>query len=174
MNTDLPGRHSTRLKRFNYSGPGTFFVTICTEDRRSLYGAVENKEMRLSAFGEIASREWAVSLARRPFIVPQALVVMPNHIHGLVSFDPKGMPVSDRDAVSKGLRPASLGAFLNRYKGAVSSPIRQGLGLPKFKVWQRNYHDRIVRDEREFETVMIYIQENPARWDEDRYNDDRL
>ena len=149
-------------------------MTICTADRRYLFGAVENKQMRLSAFGEIAAREWAVSLARRPFILPHAFVVMPNHIHGLVSFDPEEMPASDRDAMSKGLRPASLGAFLNRYKGAVSAPIRERLGLPKFGVWQRNYHDRIVRDDREFETVLVYIQENPAKWDEDRYNTDPL
>jgi putative transposase len=172
MQTDRPNRQSMRLKGFNYAGPGTYFVTICTDDRSYLFGQVVDKQMHLSRFGEIASREWRISLKRRAFIVPHAFVVMPNHVHGLVSIDPEAVPVFDRDAISKGLRPRSLGAFLNRYKGAVSTPIREMLSQPKYVVWQRNYHDRIVRDEREYESVLSYIENNPARWEEDRFNND--
>jgi REP element-mobilizing transposase RayT len=170
MHNDRPNRQSTRLKGYDYAGPGSYFVTICTRDRRYFFGDVRDADMHLSLFGQIAAREWQISIDRRPHIIPHAFIVMPNHVHGLISLDPKTMPDSDREEIARGLPPGSLGALLNRYKGAVTTPIRDILRRPKFKVWQSNYHDRIVRNEREFDTIFTYILDNPARWEEDRFN----
>jgi putative transposase len=174
MDTEWPNRHSIRLREYDYSGHGTYFVTICTADRRYLFGQVQDKTMQLSELGRIANAEWLDSVARRPFIVEHAFVVMPNHVHGLVSFISETMPNADRDAIARGLPPRSLGAFLNRYKGSVSNRVRLVLGAPTYHVWQRNYHDRIVRNQTEFDTILQYINENPDRWGEDRFNTDPM
>src|SRR5688500_12687259 len=126
--------------------------------------------MHLSDWGEIATREWPISLARRPYIIPHAFIVMPNHIHGLISFDPASTPARDLNTMARGMPAQSLGRFLNGYKGAVTTIIRGQINDPYFEVWQRNYHDRIVRDQQEFETVREYILDNPGRWEEDRFN----
>ena len=129
--------------------------------------------MLLSEWGTLAEHEWGISLARRSFTIPHAFIVMPNHVHGLVSFDPGELSAADRDAIAQGLPPGSLGAFLNRYKGAVTSIVRRLISQPLFEVWQGNYHDRIVRDQQEFDTVLKYINDNPARWEQDRFNPNR-
>jgi REP element-mobilizing transposase RayT len=130
--------------------------------------------MYLSDWGEIASREWHVSLARRPYIIPHAFIVMPNHVHGLVSFDPATTSNRDLESMARGMPPQSLGRFLNGYKGAVTTVVRAEIDDPLFEVWQSNYHDRVVRDEREFDTFHAYILDNPARWEEDRFNSAHL
>jgi REP element-mobilizing transposase RayT len=170
MHKELPNRQSTRLKGYDYAGPGTYFLTVCTHGRRYHFGDIRDAEMHLSPFGRIAAREWQVSFDRRPHIIPHAFVVMPNHVHGLVSLDPETTTLADREAIAMGLVPGSVGAFLNRYKGAVTTPVRNIFGRSKYRLWQRNYHDHIVRNEREYDTIFAYILDNPARWEEDRFN----
>jgi putative transposase len=75
-------------------------------------------------------------------------------------------------AMARGMPPQSLGRLLNGYKGAVTTVIRGLVDDPHFVVWQRNYHDRIVRDPREFDSIHEYIIDNPARWEQDRFNDE--
>jgi REP element-mobilizing transposase RayT len=161
------------LRGFNYAGPATYFVTICSNERRQCFGKVDQRKMHPSKWGIVAEHEWGVSLARRPFILAHAFIVMPHHVHGLISFDPTELSSADRDAIAQGLPPGSLGALLNRYKGAVTTIIRRFINQPLFDVWQGNYHDRIVRDQQEFDTVLEYIRDNPARWEQDRFHPDR-
>ena len=130
--------------------------------------------MHRSDWGDIAAHEWPKSLARRPNIVPHAFIVMPNHVHGLISFDPGSTPERGLVIMARGMPPQSLGRFLNGYKGAVTTIVRRLINDPHFDVWQRNYHDRVVRDEREFEAVREYILENAGRWEKDRFNANHL
>jgi putative transposase len=174
MNNSLPNRQSTRLRGFNYGGPGTYFVTVCTDDRWHFFGKVALNAMRLSDWGQIASQEWPLALDRRPYIIPHAFIVMPNHVHALVSFDPATTPDRDMSAMARGMPPQSLGRLLNGYKGAVTTVIRGLIDDRHFVVWQRNYHDCIVRDRREFDSIHEYIIDNPARWEQDRFNDKSL
>ena len=174
MHKDRPNRQSHRLRGYDYAGPGTYFVTICTSDRCQYFGVVRRKTMFLSDWGEIAAREWPISLARRPYIIPHAFIVMPNHVHGLISLDPATTSARDLESISRGMPPQSLGRFLNGFKGAVTTVIRGQIDDPRFEVWQSNYHDRVVRNEREFDSFLSYILDNPARWEEDRFNNLRM
>jgi putative transposase len=174
MDDRLPNRKSTRLRSYDYAGLGSYFVTVCTVDRWHFFGQVVDGVMRMSDWGELAGEEWPRSLIRRPFITPHAFVVMPNHIHALVSFDSRSTPERDLESMARGMPPESLGRLINGYKGAITTKVRSLIADPAFVVWQRNFHDRIIQDEREFMAVEVYINENPTRWSEDRYNDSRV
>jgi REP element-mobilizing transposase RayT len=173
--TRRPNRKSHRLRGFDYSLYGAYFITICTRDHAHLFGDVGDNEMTLSPYGEIASNEWTVSVDMRKEIYAHAFVVMPNHVHGLISIIPPSDRLSfERDNSGPRLVPRSLGAFVNGYTGAVTRTIKKRHGDPDCVVWQRNYYDHIVRDEADFESILAYIDQNPARWDKDRFNREGL
>jgi REP element-mobilizing transposase RayT len=175
MTTERSNRQSHRLRGYDYTATGSYFMTICTHDRRYLFGNVINGEMVCSPCGEIASREWQVSVGMRREIITHAFVVMPNHVHGLITLAPDSAPTAfESDLSSPRLRPPSLGAFVNAYTGAVTRAIKTLLNDPSRVIWQRNYYDHIVRDERDFESILAYIENNPGRWHEDRFNDTNL
>ena len=178
-------RRSVRLRGVDYGQPGLYFVTICTFGRQSVFGAVRAGEMHLSAFGEIARDEWLRTPTLRAGVALDAFVVMPDHVHLLVGI--VGNDVGTGDA-RRGtarcaptpteptqrfgtMKPESIPAIVRAYKSAVTRHIRQL--DPTARVWQRGYHDRIVRHPREAEAIRRYIAENPARWDPDADTVDR-
>src|SRR5947209_14086420 len=129
----LPYRRSVRLKGWIYRD-GIFFITICTRETRCTLGQVENDRIVLSPLGEIVQNEWLRSNVLRPGLVIDDYVIMPNHMHALVYV------------------PAALGSFVRGFKGAVT----RSAGHP---VWQRNYHEHIVRGQRRLKTLSRYIAE---------------
>ena len=188
---------SRRLQGYDYARPAAYFITACTHGRRCLFGEVVGGRMRLSDLGRIVEAEWRRSEAVRAEVVLDAFVVMPNHIHGIVVLvppdvdrddarDPRGYRVdgrlyADGDVASTGRStlpvpqqpgppPRSLGAFMAGFKSAATRGINRQRGTPGEPVWQRNYFDRILRDEREWQACRRYIDENPMRWTEDRLN----
>jgi len=169
-------RRSIRLKDWDYAQPGAYFVTIVAYGRELLFGQVVGDEIRLSAFGEIVRDEWLASADIRREIRLDEFVVMPNHLHGIVWI------VADDDIVGatgrsplppRGPTPRSLGAFIAGYKSAVTKRINEMRGTPGNPVWQRNYYEHIIRNERELDTIRHYIRDNPARWAEDPENPSR-
>ncbi len=170
-----PGRHSIRLRGHDYAGPGHYFVTLCTEDRLCLFGDVIDGEMALNELGRIADEEWLKSAEIRSEIELDRYVVMPNHMHGLVVFQPQQArpPGSQpaKPARARHQRPKrSLGSFMGGYKSAVTTGINRLRATPGVRVWQRNYWDHIVRTERALRAIRRYIDNNPARWSLDRYH----
>jgi REP element-mobilizing transposase RayT len=171
MENKLPDRQSHRLRGYDYSAPGSYFLTVCTKDRRYRFGDVVDGEMVCSPQGEIAAREWDVSIGMRRELLAHAFIVMPNHVHGLVSIiDGPDAIQFEPTRLERRMRPRSIGSLVNGYTGAVTTIIKNVLGDSTIEVWQGNYHDHIVRDEREFDTIYAYILDNPARWEEDRFN----
>ena len=251
---------SRRTDGWDYTQPAAYFVTICTEGRRCLFGAVERGRMFVNALGTIVAEEWHRSETIRDRVHLDAFVVMPNHLHGIVVFaDPSvaaptcprgyrafrawtGAPTdaseddaagpdapadsptsSDRDPSSTGgvdestpppsdkpastggstlmdkksdargdsdapdapdpagesrddrptgPDPKSLGAFVAGFKSAATTRINAHRGTAGAPVWQRNYHDRIIRTERHWRAARRYIRRNPADWHNDRFRGD--
>jgi len=189
--TGLHHRRSVRLPTYDYAGPGLYFVTVCIH---ALFGAVTDEEMRLNGLGRIADEEWRRTPSIRAEVVLDGHIVMPNHVHllfGIVGVDRAGpanpptpdafpvgatrcvaLPGAADDAPGRpaGPVPGSVGAIVGQYKSAASRRINEARGTPGTAVWQRGYHERVVRDEDEAYLIRRYVAENPLRWHLDRYH----
>jgi putative transposase len=162
-------RRSLRFDRWDYREVGVYFVTITTAARVPLFGAVVDGTVRLSRFGEIAREEWLHAATLRPGAELDLFVVMPNHFHGLVTLF-SDQPLPDHRRAVPRLASRSLGAFVGGFKSATSRRINEMRHTPGRQVWQRNYFDRVVRNEDELEAIRAYIYENPGRWARDPEN----
>jgi len=169
---------SNRLRGYDYSQPGAYFATICTQDKECIFGDVVDGRMILNRFGKIVEEEWIRSEAIRREIVLDCWIVMPNHVHGIVWITDFWWERSDarKQAPSKSessipTRAAkSLSTFVSGFKSAVSRRINKMRGTPGKSVWQTNYHDHIIRDEDDLNNKRQYILDNPARWEHDKLN----
>jgi putative transposase len=176
---DRRSRRSIRLKGFDYSSPGKYFVTICTLNRESLFGEIREGKMILSAAGEIVSREWQHTPMVRSRIELGAFVIMPNHLHGIIficmrrgdSLDRPNVNGDENRAtrrVAPTLKPKTIGAIIGQFKSISTKGIRESV-YPGF-YWQRNYYEHIIRDKMELGQIRKYILDNPSNWDEDHDN----
>lgn len=166
-----PNRHhrrSIRLKGYDYSQAGAYFITLCTQDRACLFGKVVNGEMRLNDAGRMVLAEWNRLPERFPHLVLDAFVVMPNHVHGiLVITDPA--PTVGATVVGATLVVApTVGNIIGAFKSRVTVEYIRGVktsGWPPFRgrLWQRNYYEHIIRNERALNAIRQYIMENPRR-----------
>lgn len=177
-------RRSIRLRHFDYSSPGVYFVTIVVRRRLCLWGEIADGEMRLNDAGMMVAQQWQNLAERFPFCEPSTFVVMPNHFHGLLIFKP--LPLEGETSTSQppdfrsvrspaGTLKDSLGRVMQAFKSLTTNEYIQGVrqrGWPPYEkqVWLRNYWERIVRDEREWRKAHEYIEQNPARWQLDKYH----
>ncbi len=173
-----PNRHhrrSIRLKDYDYRNVGAYFITICAYKRECLFGEVVDLEMRLNEYGEIIQDEWLKTETVRPNIELDEFVMMPNHLHGiLVLNDNTGVshekPGATHRVAPTGPQTGSVGAIVGQYKSIVTKRINKQRGTPGHPIWQRNYHEHIIRDEDELNRIRFYIANNPAQWDSDLEN----
>ena len=170
-------RRSIRLKGYDYSQAGAYFVTICTQGRACLFGDVVDGEMRLNEYGKIVWDEWYKTAAVRPYmrLDEYGFVVMPNHVHAIVWIvDDDMVGARRRRALTREEfgRPisGSLPTIVRAFKSAVTKRINEYRRTPGLPVWQRNYWEHVVRNERALNAIRRYIVENPLRWHMDRYN----
>jgi REP element-mobilizing transposase RayT len=156
----LPRRKaSIRYPGYDYSGPGAYFVTVCTQDRRPLFGHVRDNEMHGNDISAMVEEVWHDLPRRYPGLSLDAKIVMPDHVHGILFLgaDP------DIDTLPR------LGDVVSYFKGQSSiryfDQVRRGPWPPVHRrLWQQKYFDRIVRSERELENIRWYIETNPVRW----------
>lgn len=177
-------RRSIRLPHHDYSQPGGYFVTICADGLKCLFGEVVDGSVRLSKYGNIVRDEWLRTPQIRREIQVDAFVVMPNHFHGIVFIEDDGAnPVgahrrapTNRGACHAPLRrkPKSIGSIIAGFKSAVTRRINEARALPGAPVWQRNYYEHVIRNESDLNGIRDYIASNPARWHEDENNLGRL
>jgi len=173
---------SARLKGWDYSWPGYYFITICTKNSECCFGNVEDKQMKLNYLGEIAKQEWLKSSEIRKEIELDEFIVMPNHIHGIVIITDtigtdarpcvctKDVETSEISGTGIAYRvPKSISSFIAGYKSTVTKQVNEIRKTPGMPLWQPRFHDRIIRDEVELYNVINYIKNNPAKWDEDEY-----
>ena len=178
--TSKNSRQSVRLRSYNYSSPGFYFVTICTKHGECLFGDIQNGKMVLNEFGIVAQSYWQTINYRYPIAHTDSLVVMPNHIHGIIEILHHNPPVgaihelplrvtNNPEAYRKHRRKMLLPKIVGWYKMNVSKQInllRQTSGL---QLWQRNYYDHIIRNERSLFQIREYINLNPELWSRDRF-----
>lgn len=191
-NPDKHHRRSIRLQGYDYSQAGLYFITICCEDRICRFGQVENGTMILNKYGQIAYNEWMKTPEIRPNVKLHEFVVMPNHIHGIIQLldigrgelhspddnelhspdDKLHSPDDNRGVCKTPLRGPSqtIGAIVRGYKSSVTKQINllRAFDTP-IKLWQRNYHDHIIRNEQSYQRISEYIKNNPAKWDDDKF-----
>jgi REP element-mobilizing transposase RayT len=164
-------RRSIRLKDYDYSQPGAYFVTLVTQRREEWFGAIQNNQVILTSLGQIVLEEWQRSAEIRKEIRlwEDELVIMPNHVHGIVWI--VGMHgnvprLADNAPEPLARLPHSLSTFISGFKGSVTRRARRECGLAE--IWQRNYYEHILRSPAELDQIRAYIQTNPQRWMEDQ------
>ncbi len=185
---DVHHRRSIRLRDYDYSTAGAYFVTICTFERECLLGDVVNGEMRLNGMGQIVQDEWLRTAEMRNNIVLDEFIVMPNHFHGIIHIrdtvgahcmrpDHNERTDVNRAHVGAPLRrrkSGSIGSIVAGFKSAVTKRINQLRDNLNAPVWQRNYYERVIRDDHELQTVQQYVVDNPVKWQEDENHPSRL
>jgi REP element-mobilizing transposase RayT len=168
----LHNRKEIRLKGYDYSSPGEYFVTICTERREHLFEKVVANRMVLRSNGKIA----VGCLNELPMHYPTAeldeFVVMPNHIHGIIRITDE--PVRARHASPEQKRRNNLGDLVGSFKSAVTNRVNKIRNTPGVTIWQRGYFEHVIRDDRSLHKIRDYIATNPQRWSMDAENDNRF
>ncbi len=171
-NPDIHHRRSVRLKGYNYSQDGVYFVTICTQHKECLFGEIVDGKMVLNDAGEVAHRELQNTEKIRKNVFLDCFTVMPNHIHVIVRIDkPVGAYCNTPlPARGKFRSPSNnLGAVIRGYKSTVTKQINEHRDTPGCPVWQRNYHEHIIRNEVSYEKIYDYILHNAERWEDDGF-----
>lgn len=163
---------STRLQTWDYGWNGAYFVTICTQNRECFFGDIIDGKMQLSETGKIAHKFWIEIPNHFPFVKLGEFVVMPNHVHGIVIIDKReetpnlGVSTSFFKSTKTGgknekWKPGTLGVIINQYKRICTINARKI--NPEFG-WQSRFHDVIIRNDRAFHAISIYIVNNPKKW----------
>jgi len=177
-------RHSIRLKDFDYSQSWWYYVTICINNHIELLGEIKNNEMVLNKFGKLVDEEWNKTKIIRCNIELDYYVIMPNHLHGIIIIDNAAVGATRRVAqkispteraiepIAPTLKPNSLGSIIGQFKSVTTKRIRKA-GLIEFE-WQRNYYDRIIRNEEELYNIRKYIQQNPLKWEVEKSTPENL
>jgi putative transposase len=150
-------RRTPRLPGFDYATPGVYFVSTCTHRRRCVLGSVVDGKVCLSEAGKIVEEEWLLTAERRPYVLLDSYVIMPNHVHSLIVLQ---QHLRDDPA---GWRRHSLSSIVGAFKAAASRRVAAIPGQQN-RLWQRSYHERIVRSYQELGRIRDYIAANPERW----------
>jgi len=167
---------STRLQDWDYRSRGWYFVTICTQGRRPIFGEVVQNEVQLSRIGAIADSELRILHDHYGNVQVDEHIVMPNHVHAIFMIDGKHCFSPDaRTTVPPRFRASftspttgSLSAIVRSYKAGVTLRCRE-LGLRK-DIWQPRFHDHLLRGDKIITAVREYIRNNPANWEKDAEN----
>jgi putative transposase len=164
-------RRSLRLDGYDYAQAGTYFVTVCTQDRDCLLGDMVDGEMQLNAYGSAVHEEWLRTAELRHNVELDAFTIMPNHLHGIVVIT-HGRGTARRAPTEQFGKPVanSIPTIVRAFKSASTRRINQIRNEPSTHVWQRNYYEHVVRNERELDKIREYIATNPVKWALDREN----
>lgn len=157
-------RQSYRYSDYNYSEKGQYFITICTSNRVYFFGDIYDGVMCLSPIGEIVKTCWLAIVDHFPNIKLHDFVIMPNHIHGILE-------ISYNDSIKENVGFVSpsrtIGSVIRGFKIGVSCAVTSNIGIKG--IWQRNYHDHIIRNQIEYLNIARYIVNNPKIWKDDKF-----
>ena len=199
-NPNIHHRRSIRLKGYDYSQAGLYFITICIQDRECFFGNIVNGEMILNDAGKMADNEWGKIPDRFINVQLHEHIVMPNHFHAIMEIvgatlvvAPDGTTVApDGTTVAPGneivgnengqpqgiapTKPKTVGDIVGAFQSIVTVEYIRGvkqLDWPPFngKLWQRNYWEHIIRDEQSYRRIFNYIINNPKNWKGDKFHE---
>ncbi|MDD2797573.1 MAG: transposase [Bacteroidales bacterium] len=160
-NPQIHHRRTIRMKGYDYSQTGLYFITLCTENRAHLFGEIINGKMVLNDAGHVAMQCWAQIPDHFTNAILHEYVVMPNHVHGIVEFVGANH-YSPLRGTSR-----TIGSVVRGFKIGVTKWMRQNTSIND--VWQRNYYEHIIRDESSHLRIADYIISNPTKWVEDKF-----
>lgn len=175
----FPYRRKHRLAGFDYSQPGSYFVTIVTQDRKLLFGQVVNSEMVLNEIGKTVQAVWIVIPKHFPNVELGEFVIMPNHFHGIITMragETQGLNVGARHAVPRSVgehegfgKPVSgsISTIIRSFKSATTKAYHEIPGCSGERLWQTSFYDHVIRNERDYSAIYDYILANPMNWEKD-------
>jgi REP element-mobilizing transposase RayT len=159
-----------RLREWDYRLPGPYFVTLCTQGRLGLFGQVSDSEMARNPAGNMIQTVWDRIPTRYPNALLDDLVVMPNHIHGIITLetDDQGEFVEDAPVLSDVVRWFKIQTTMKYGDGVKAS------GWPRYqeKLWQPGFMNHIIRTDAALNRLRYYIASNPALWEDDTFHPD--
>lgn len=167
MNSDtsLPHHKSLRIPEFDYSQRGAYFVTIVTQDRKPLFGRIIDAEMDLDDVGKMVKEVWMAIPDHFPNVELGEFVIMPNHVHGITSITVAATHASPLPRISKGPMPGSIGAIIGSFKSAAAKRYREIRCNHENRLWQQNFYEHVIRNERDYKAIYDYILPNPINWE---------
>ena len=194
-NIDPYIRHNIRYKGYDYSKVGYYFVTICCFDKICRFGKIEDNEMIINEFGNIACDEWIDIPNKYENVAVDVFQIMPNHLHGIIviiddfwvggnrpsvvtsladdSYINSGAsPVTTENTLIDARKKPLLGDIIGAYKSIVFNKclkISKSRNEYMGKLWQNNYWEHINRDEKAYYEIGNYIFNNPVNWKDDEY-----
>ena len=192
-NPNIHQRKSIRLKGYDYSQAGLYFVTICIQDRECLLGDISNRKMHLNDAGKMVENEWLKLTNRFDNIKLHEFVVMPNHFHAILEIVRATLVVAQNNMViqndviqndvinlkmgqPQGIAPTkTLGDIVGAFQSIVTVKYIRGVKNNNWhpfdgKLWQRNYWEHIIRNDNSYQTISDYIVNNPLKWSDDKFN----
>ncbi len=198
FNAALHHRRSIRLRDYDYSQAGAYFVTLCAKDRECLFGDLAEGDMRLTDAGQVVQDAWDALPDHCAGIDLDAFVIMPNHVHGIIVINDNAvratheLPESDdarvgaihelpqsvraihesplQGSFGRQHRQMLLPKIIGRFKMNTAKHVNQIRETPGVPVWQPNYYEHIIRNEESLNRIREYIAYNPAQWIHDREN----
>ena len=156
-NPKWPQRRSLRLRHHDYRDSGAYFITICTHQRKCIFGSIPDTAFVPNSLGTIVANSWAELPDHYSNLALDSFVVMPNHIHGLL-FLTEASPRYPLSEIIRGFKTFSA-RQINRARNVSDLPV-----------WQRGFHEHVVRSDESLSNIRQYIETNPARWAIDREN----
>ncbi len=187
-------RKSIRLKRYDYSQQGLYFITLCCQHKAHLFGRIQDHTMILNPFGKIVEKQWLNTEQIRSNIQLGSFIVMPNHFHAILEII---IDKTENNELTRFKSPSqTIGSIVRGFKIAVIKQIKNELQFHTindnyhvgelqfaptatielitkldYKIWQRNYYEHIIRNDIAYQKIVEYIIENPMNWDKDALND---
>lgn len=164
---------SIRLKNWDYSSDGYYFITICTKYREHLFGEIIDGKMILSGIGKIAYQYWQEIPNHFLFVRLDNFVIMPDHMHGIITISNQDVETpklgvstigTNRNTKNKYWNPGNLGVIINQYKRKCTIESRK---IDPYFAWLPRFHDHIIRNDGDLYIIRKYIQNNPLNWKED-------
>ncbi len=174
MNYD-PDKHkrkSLRLKEYDYSQPGAYFITICTHNRICLFGEVNNGKVVLNEHGNMAQKCLLAIPDHYPHANLDHFIVMPNHIHLIIEIIAKANVGANNYSPLPHGTSKTIGSIVRGCKIGITKHVRKNMDI--YHIWQRNYYEHIIRDEVELNDIRQYIINNPTHWTTDENNPEIL
>jgi REP element-mobilizing transposase RayT len=153
-----PQRKILRLKDFDYTQNGAYFVTLCIQNRLCLLGDIHEHHLTLYAAGEMMQQWWNEISVKFSNIVLDEMIMMPNHLHGIVCMT--NPQTTSLPTVIQWFKTMTTNAYIREVKQSDWQAFEG-------KLWQRSYHDRIIRNETELNAIRQYIVNNPIKWETD-------
>ncbi|MEJ2710475.1 MAG: hypothetical protein P8074_22885 [Anaerolineales bacterium] len=191
-------RRSTRLKGYDYTQSGAYFITICTRQSECIFGEVHDGEIHLNPFGRAALQVWQDLPRHYPYVILGEFCIMPNHVHAIIILTNDHPHTPANNKLSKGgsisatpqsaiqdderhrtaqdldkTRPYErhgLTEIVRAFKSFSARHINLIRKTSGVPVWQRNYYEHIIRSEDDLHRINQYIRENPANWEQDEEN----